>query len=163
MPLLDDLSVPLDEKQRERRKLLGLVGTGALGVAMAGTVVTAVRYLEPKVYFEPDTRFAVGRPEDIPPGTVLVLPRQGVYVVRAADGFYALSSVCTHLGCMTRHERDRGGFFCPCHGSRFSAAGDVLAGPAPAPLARVLLVVDRGQLVVDTSRRVAHDFVLRVA
>ncbi len=161
-PLLDDLALPLAENEAERRKLLGLLGAGALGIATAGTIVIAIRYFEPNVFFELDTRFAIGRPEHIPPGTVLVLPHQKVYVVRAAEGFYALSSVCTHLGCMTRFERDAERFFCPCHGSRFALDGHVTGGPAPRPLPRIQVSLDDGQLVVDSRHRVAADFVLKV-
>ncbi len=53
--------------------------------------------------------------------------------------------ICTHLGCspqfvpdMTPQEFDAdwvGGFFCPCHGSRFDLAGRVYKGvPAPVNL-----------------------------
>ena len=50
--------------------------------------------------------------------------------------------LCTHLGCSPKYygavqpedfdENWRGGFFCPCHGSRFDLAGRVVkAVPAP--------------------------------
>lgn len=54
--------------------------------------------------------------------------------------------VCTHLGCAPTYRPDvgaadlgggswKGGFFCPCHGSKFDLAGRVYAGvPAPANL-----------------------------
>ncbi|MCL1792026.1 MAG: FAD-dependent oxidoreductase [Peptococcaceae bacterium] len=38
--------------------------------------------------------------------------------------------VCTHLGCRTRYEAEDGTWECPCHGSRFDAAGVPLDGPA---------------------------------
>ncbi len=163
MPLLDDLRLPLPEAEIERRRVLGLLGSGALGIAVAGTGVTTVRFLEPSVFYEADTRFVVGRPEDIAVGTVLVLARQRVYVIRNEEGFYALSSVCTHLGCITRHEPAEAGFFCPCHGSRFRLDGVVRAGPAPRPLPRVELTIDRGRLVVDSQKLVANDQILKVA
>jgi cytochrome b6-f complex iron-sulfur subunit len=163
MPLLDDLGLPLASEELERRKFLGLLGSGALGIATIGTTITAIRYLEPNVLFEEDTRFAVGRPEDIAPGTVLVLPRQKVFVIREARGCYALSSTCTHLGCMTRWDKDAGRFACPCHGSRFDRAGRVVGGPAPRPLPRLHIALERGVLVVDSARRVAPDFVLELA
>lgn len=162
MPLLDDLRLPLSEAEVERRRFLGLLGSGALGIAVLGTGVTTVRYLEPNVLYEADTRFVVGRPEDIAVGTVLVLTRQKVYVIRVEEGFYALSSVCTHLGCVTRHEPAEEGFFCPCHGSRFQLDGSVRAGPAPQPLPRVELSIERGHLVVDTQKTVAADQILKV-
>lgn len=50
--------------------------------------------------------------------------------------------VCTHLGCSPTYRPDlaaadlgadwQGGFFCPCHGSKFDLAGRVYSG-APAP------------------------------
>ena len=49
--------------------------------------------------------------------------------------------ICTHLGCSPKHVVTdnfpgsgdaQGGFFCPCHGSRFDLAGRVVAG-VPAP------------------------------
>ena len=125
-------------------------------------MVSAFLYLEPAVLFEEDTRFGVGRPEEIPVGTVLVLPKQKVYVVRSAEGFYALSSTCTHLGCMTTYDRDHHELACPCHGSRFHLDGSVAQGPAPHPLPRLQLTVERGVLVVDSGRHVAGDVLLKV-
>ena len=56
-----------------------------------------------------------------------------------------LIGICTHLGCSPTYRPDiapadlgadwQGGFFCPCHGSRFDIAGRVYAGvPAPTNL-----------------------------
>jgi ubiquinol-cytochrome c reductase iron-sulfur subunit len=53
--------------------------------------------------------------------------------------------ICTHLGCSPTYRPDiapadlgadwKGGFFCPCHGSRFDLAARVLKGsPAPTNL-----------------------------
>ena len=54
--------------------------------------------------------------------------------------------ICTHLGCSPTYRPDvgaadlgggswKGGFFCPCHGSKFDLAGRVYAGvPAPTNL-----------------------------
>jgi len=163
MPLQDDLRLPLTEGDLERRRFLGLLGSGALGIAAVGTGITTVQYLEPNVYFEQDTRTVVGKPEEVAAGTVLVLLRKKIYVVRNDVGFYALSSVCTHLGCMTRYEAERHGFFCPCHGSQYTLDGKVRVGPAPKPLPRVQITVERGLLVVDSSKLVAPDAVLRVS
>ncbi len=55
-----------------------------------------------------------------------------------------LIGICTHLGCSPTYRPDvgaadlggdawKGGFFCPCHGSRFDLAGRVYKG-VPAPL-----------------------------
>ncbi len=67
--------------------------------------------------------------------------------VRSIKPEYAvLIGICTHLGCSPTYRPDiapadlgpewKGGFFCPCHGSRFDLAGRVFSGvPAPKNLA----------------------------
>jgi ubiquinol-cytochrome c reductase iron-sulfur subunit len=57
--------------------------------------------------------------------------------------YAVLIGICTHLGCSPTFRPDiapadlgkdwKGGFFCPCHGSRFDLAGRVFKG-VPAPL-----------------------------
>ncbi|MBY4894382.1 ubiquinol-cytochrome c reductase iron-sulfur subunit [Rhodobacteraceae bacterium N5(2021)] len=44
--------------------------------------------------------------------------------------------VCTHLGCVPIGDGagDFGGWFCPCHGSHYDAAGRIRRGPAPENL-----------------------------
>ena len=65
---------------------------------------------------------------------------------RAQKSEYAvLVGICTHLGCSPTYiplgkpnnlgKEWHGGFFCPCHGSKFDLAGRVYAGvPAPTNL-----------------------------
>ena len=65
--------------------------------------------------------------------------------------------ICTHLGCSPTYRPDiapadlgaewKGGFFCPCHGSKFDIAGRVYAG-APAP---TNLVVPPHKYLSDTT------------
>jgi glycine/D-amino acid oxidase-like deaminating enzyme/nitrite reductase/ring-hydroxylating ferredoxin subunit len=64
-------------------------------------------------------------------GLYLKVDGEVVAASRDADGtVHALSPVCTHLGCRVAWNRAERTWDCPCHGSRFSAAGDVLEGPA---------------------------------
>lgn len=162
MPLLDDLALPPDEREMTRRRFLSAVGVGALTVAGVGTAVVSVQYLRPNVLFEPESRFRAGHLSALPVGGLLAFPERKVYVVRSAEGVYALSMTCTHLGCMTRHEADRGRIFCPCHGSQFDLRGVVTGGPAPRPLPRLLVTLKDGVLEVDTSKVVDPDFLLKV-
>jgi cytochrome b6-f complex iron-sulfur subunit len=163
MPLDDDLSLQPSDEELARRKILALIAAGALTVAGVGTGITTLRFLEPNVVFEEDARVGVGRPEDIPAGTVLVIPKHKLYVIRTTAGFYALSSVCTHLGCVTRYVPENAQLACPCHGSRFSLDGRVTAGPAPRPLRRLQITLERGVLVVDSSKQIGADAVFQVA
>lgn len=162
MPLVDDLKMPMSEDEESRREFLALLGTGAMGVAALGTAITAVRFMWPEVLFEEERRFRIGRPEEISIGTLVALPQQKVYIMHAADGFFAMSATCTHLGCLTQFEKENNRIFCPCHGSRFDTTGKVTDGPAPKPLPRLELVVENGLLVVDVSKKVEPDTLLKV-
>ncbi|MBT5332054.1 MAG: ubiquinol-cytochrome c reductase iron-sulfur subunit [Porticoccaceae bacterium] len=64
--------------------------------------------------------------------------------VAGHEEFVILIGLCTHLGCAPTHRPEvgaedlggeswLGGFFCPCHGSKFDLSGRVYAG-VPAPL-----------------------------
>lgn len=77
------------------------------------------------------------------------VPQQPEYIKGAARSlkpeYMVLKGICTHLGCSPKFRPDapapeiapdwQGGFFCPCHGSRFDLAGRVYSGvPAPTNL-----------------------------
>ncbi len=147
-----------------RRHFLELVGLGAIGVSAIGSMVLSGEYLSPNVVKEPPTRFKAGPPADYSPGTVTLNKEQKVFIVRAKEGyFYALSAVCTHLGCITNWKQDDGIVACPCHGSKFDRDGNVIAGPAPRPLRRFAMSLDdRGELIVDKSVVVSDGSTLKV-
>ena len=164
MPLVDDLQQPIAMHEITRRRALLTLGGGALAVAGLGAAVTLVKFLRPNVLFEPATKFKVGKVGDLRVGGVLDIPKRKIFVARNEKGFYAMSSVCTHLGCMVQHQSASNAkevFFCPCHGSRFDHEGGVVGGPAPRPLDRVALAIDGGDLVVDIKETVPHGTVTR--
>jgi Rieske Fe-S protein len=95
------------------------------------------------------SRPVVAVPEkDVPPEGALAVPEHRVAVVRDGAGLAALDLTCTHLGCTVRATEQ--GFSCPCHGSRFGRAGEVLKGPAPRALRR--LGVERRDGTVRVTR-----------
>ena len=49
-------------------------------------------------------------------------------------GVVAISTVCTHLGCLYAWVTTYRRFECPCHGSKFTAEGQYIEGPAPRNL-----------------------------
>jgi nitrite reductase/ring-hydroxylating ferredoxin subunit len=54
----------------------------------------------------------------------------------------ALSATCTHLGCQVRWDGKAKQFGCPCHGGLYDAAGRVVEGPPPRPLASIEARID---------------------
>jgi glycine/D-amino acid oxidase-like deaminating enzyme/nitrite reductase/ring-hydroxylating ferredoxin subunit len=78
-----------------------------------------------------------GSAAEVPAGTGIVVQRGAskVAVYRDEAGVvHERSAVCTHLGCVVRWNSEERSWDCPCHGSRFAPTGEVLNGPAPAPL-----------------------------
>lgn len=74
-----------------------------------------------------------------------------------------MEGVCTHLGCSPKYRPEvapedlgadwLGGFFCPCHGSRFDLAGRVYSGvPAPRNLP-----IPPYEYLSDTQIRIGTD------
>jgi cytochrome b6-f complex iron-sulfur subunit len=136
----------------ERRDFLTRLGVGACAVACVGSGLVTLDFLRPKVLFEPPTTFRAGSALDYPEGTVRFNKEQKAYVIGGPTGVYALSAVCTHLGCITRFRSDESVIACPCHGSRFDLEGNVIHGPAPRPLPWLEVRAEpTGILVVDTS------------
>lgn len=78
-------------------------------------------------------------PADIRPGEGKTIRVNGerLAVYRDPKGaLHAVSSVCTHLGCLVKFNTAETSWDCPCHGSRFSTDGQVIDGPAIRPLAK---------------------------
>lgn len=159
----DPRDAPPDPTGRpDRRDFLTRLGVGACAVATVGSGVVTFDFLKPKVLFEPPTTFRAGSPTDYPEGTVRLNKERKAYVLGGAGGVYALSAVCTHLGCITRYLSDESAIACPCHGSRFDLEGNVTHGPAPRPLPWLEVRTDPdGLLVVDTSIVVSHGKVFK--
>jgi len=66
--------------------------------------------------------------------------------------------ICTHLGCVPQHKKETevswgGGFFCPCHGSKFDLAGRVFSG-SPAS---TNLVVPPYRYLADNTILIGED------
>lgn len=101
------------------------------------------RYLTPRLPVQRTVLVSVPVSE-IPTQGALVYRDQRLALLRDGAGVYALSLVCTHLGCTVTVSSGR--LSCPCHGSEFDRQGRVLKGPADKAL-RQLVVEERGGVV----------------
>ena len=66
-----------------------------------------------------------------------VVEHDGKTVAAYRDKSGALTlrqATCTHMGCLVTWNDAEQTWDCPCHGSRFTPRGDVISGPAEAPL-----------------------------
>ncbi|MBX3441842.1 MAG: ubiquinol-cytochrome c reductase iron-sulfur subunit [Planctomyces sp.] len=136
-----------------------VIGFTALAAWGAIGSLAAARFMMPNTVLELPSRFKIGSASDYPLGMVSEKYKasRGIWVVHTDtyDGrniIYALSTVCTHLGCTPNWLDAEQKFKCPCHGSGFYVNGINFEGPAPRPLERVgLRVSEDGQLEVDKS------------
>ena len=79
-------------------------------------------------------------------GKILRLDGERVAVYRDQEGQVTkLSPLCTHMGCIVHWNESETTWDCPCHGSRFQATGETLAGPAETPLAAIQSVAKAPQ------------------
>jgi len=138
-----------------RRNFLSLSAWGMFALTMLGGVGAFVRFLFPRVLFEPSPLIKLGFPDEYPKNAVSERHKREhrIWVVRKKGEFYVLSAICTHLGCTPRFLASENKFKCPCHGSGFKVSGINYEGPAPRPLERFAVFLgEDGRLMVDKSK-----------
>lgn len=151
------------EKALTRRDFLNETTLAALGVAGLGSVAVTYQFFSPNVLFEPPMAFRAGTPGLYPENSVTFLQDQQVYIVRTSAGFYAVSAVCTHLGCITQWKEEAKIIACPCHGSKFKPDGAKIEGPAPRPLPHFAIsLTPDGELLVNKLETIKPSQALRV-
>lgn len=145
-----------------RRTALAL-GSGAGALAVGWSMIAAFgatvggglqSFMVPKATLEKPSIFRAGMLSDYPePGVYEKFKdTNNTWIVRDADGqLFALSTICTHLGCIPNWLNADKKFKCPCHGSGFYENGVNFEGPAPRPLERLKVTVDGQNLIVDKS------------
>ena len=149
MPTVDDAAEPSNLRSPLTRR--GFVtGAGAMtGAAVFGAALSACAG-------GGTTQPAVSVPSNAPEGTLALLKdvpvgggviSEGVVLTQPTAGtIEAFTATCTHQGCALA-EVAREEIVCPCHGSRFHLDGTVAKGPAEAPLKKVAVRVDGGNII----------------
>jgi len=123
--------------------------------ALGGLVTILSAFIIPRVDFTRIETFKVGTPGNFPSKTVTEDFKSSgkFWVVNDGQKIFAVSVVCTHLGCTPNWMQNESKFKCPCHGSGFTMAGKNFEGPAPTWLRRYeVSLADDGQIVVNKGR-----------
>ena len=116
-------------------------------------LILTCRELLPNVLYEPPQQFKIGFPEDFKDDKVTIDFKRShnVWIVREQGKIFALSTICTHLGCTLNWlETDRK-FKCPCHGCGFKSSGVNFEGPPPRPLDRYRIYLQFSSIFRYTS------------
>jgi nitrite reductase/ring-hydroxylating ferredoxin subunit len=122
-----------------RRQLLqGGIGAaaglaaGIIGISLAGRRDTSAPTLGGDAPLVAGDGFwvEVAMLADLPPGAALRFSTAAFdgFVVNDAGAVRALSSVCTHMGCMLQYRPGWQDLRCPCHGASFDLAGRLANG-----------------------------------
>ena len=145
----------MESGQQNRRSFLGKIATALVVAAGLVSIPSLVRLLIPGK-LDSTGLLRIGFPEDYPVNVATFIEEHEVFILRTHEGTRAMSSVCTHLGCIVQASEK--GYLCPCHGSWFDSDGHVMRGAASRDLAfyRVGKASD-GRLVVDKGHRVSPD------
>jgi len=137
----------------DRRKLLGAAWAAGLAALFGQGMASLFRFLKPLNTGGFGGFVRAGRVDEFQPGSVSRIQQGRFFLTRLEDGaFLAQWQRCTHLGCSVPWSEDEGQFHCPCHGSIFSRTGEVLGGPAPRPMDLFPVIIEDGEVFVDTGR-----------
>ena len=154
-------SVSILDQPMTRRSFISVLGLGWVTFAAAslGAFAGFVRFLFPQVTFEPNPVFEAGLPSEFTIGVHSQFKlNKKVFLVRDHSGFYALSSICTHLGCIPNWLPSEQIFKCPCHGSGYYISGINFEGPAPRPLPRYeITLASNGKIRVNKSHQYLYE------
>ena len=111
-----------------RRDFMKMCAQGLLGLSGILGLAGLVRFLSYEPDPPPPQRFDIGPTSNYLINTRTVIKEIPAILIRGQSDYSALSLVCQHLGCTVDSKVD--GFVCPCHGSRYDMAGQLLKGPS---------------------------------
>ena len=141
---------------RRQFNMVLAVAWGSLAAVGATCGAALQAFMVPKVSKEPPPIFRAGRINDFPEPGVYEQHKKdnGVWIIHLQSGqLVALSTTCTHLGCIPNWLSNDAKFKCPCHGSGFQMTGMNFEGPAPRPLERLRIYLEGEFVMVDKSKK----------
>lgn len=147
-----------------RRRFFQWMTAAAMSIISVGLAIPLIGYvISPARKRREQSWVEVGKVDELS----LLQPKQLSYVASVRDGYVkttvqkavwavkmqngevrAFAPQCPHLGCGYRWVDPDRRFKCPCHGSVYDVGGSVLDGPAPRPLDRLPVKIEKGNLYV---------------
>jgi nitrite reductase/ring-hydroxylating ferredoxin subunit len=131
------MTMPCEHCINRRAFISAAAGVAGLSV-LSGCGDGDLAALAPEFFpgeFDPITITVADFPALANTGILVGIPERSFAVKRTGPAtFVALSTRCTHQGCIVNISSNGQQLDCPCHASRFSSDGAVLRGPAQDPL-----------------------------
>ena len=124
-------------------------------MGFVSTIVAMVypvwRFLIPPASGEPVTQSVVAaQASQMRPNSGILFKfgsRPGLLIRTQEGDLQAFNAVCTHLDCTVQYKSDTSQIWCACHNGLYDLSGNVVSGPPPRPLER-LVVNQRGEDLV---------------
>jgi Rieske Fe-S protein len=141
------------ERYVTRRQFGKFLGLTSLGMFVGQVWILARTWLHREPSYPAVT---VANLADVPVGGVTLFAYPGpqdpcILIQPEAGRFVAYSQKCTHLSCAVYYAAEQKRIECPCHEGYFAVdSGQVLQGPPPRPLPRILLE-QQGETLVATG------------
>jgi len=151
--LMADEIIKEEVSGKDRRSFLNLSLFISFAVAIGGALYPIIKYLLPADSTkgtEGGETFFVSA-DEVPVGSAKLVryKNRPTIIIRPKENeVYALSAVCTHLGCIVKWHEDAKELLCPCHAARFDLYGNVLGGPAPKPLPAYKAAVEEDRILI---------------
>ena len=121
----------------DRKEFLSQLGMGAAGLVLFGCLGGCEKDTVPAAPTNVNLTLdltSTSYSKLLTPGQ-FAYTNNGIIVAQTNSGSYiAVSQYCTHQGVTVNYEATANDFYCSAHGSKFSATGAVVNGPAGSPL-----------------------------
>ncbi len=148
----------LEESHLERRRFLcGMLGGGAVALG-AGAALPLVQYVGNFRRLPPPDFMALDKAEyELPPGKARMLMYGSIPVLLLRtplpeNQLRIFVATCTHLNCTVGYREEQNCIFCACHEGYYNTAGQVMAGPPPAPLRAFFSEFKHGKLYIALEK-----------
>lgn len=92
----------LDPEPMPRRDFLGLSALWMMAGALLFSIIGMLRLPKAAVLSSPAKKFTVTLPETLAAGEAFTPPGRAVALFRDSEGVHAISTICTHLGCVVK-------------------------------------------------------------
>jgi len=148
--------VPEPEKKTLTRR--DFLWQGLFWAGLWASLLSVLRYLQIPSRHSEIKPVSLLFPAAMELNTVQAFPAYQIWLVRSPEGFYALRSICTHMGCLPDWKPQAQEFHCPCHHSVFDLRGLRQRGPALRALERHRLFWGpQGEIMLDRSVIYRHE------
>lgn len=140
----------MEDQKKSRRDFIARFAPMTFWGSLVVWTGSMARFTMPTLLPQETKKLKIGLPADFPPGTTKIFEEERVALFSDNSGLFAISTTCTHLGCVVKWTGR--GFDCPCHGSKFKVDGKIEKGPAPKGLSwHKIEQLPSGQLAIDLN------------